>query len=141
MEKYDVIIAGLGAVGSAALYQLSKLGISTLGIDQFRPPHARGLSHGDTRIARQATGEGSPYAQLATRSYQIWRELEASTGSELFNQCGVLNIAGSQILLSQGEHRLLQICSEMPLLSRTNLAYPMNFWMLGRYARDIHNLR
>lgn len=95
MEKYDVIIAGLGAVGSAALYQLSKLGISTLGIDQFRPPHARGSSHGDTQIARQATGEGSPYAQLATRSYQIWRELEASTGSELFNQCGVLNIAGS----------------------------------------------
>ena len=42
----DVVVVGLGAVGSATLYQLSKRGIQALGIDQFEPPHTLVSSHG-----------------------------------------------------------------------------------------------
>ena len=91
MERtWDVIVVGLGAVGSAALYQLAKRGVRALGIDRFNPPHDRGSSHGDTRITRLALGEGPQYVQFAKRSHEIWRELEGATGRKLFREVGGL---------------------------------------------------
>jgi sarcosine oxidase len=91
MQKtWDVIVAGVGAMGSAALYQLARRGAKALGIDRFHPPHDRGSSHGDTRITRLALGEGEQYVQFARRSHEIWRELEAATGSILLQQVGGL---------------------------------------------------
>jgi len=90
MPAFDVIIIGLGAVGSAALYQLSRRGVRVLGIDRFQPPHDRGSSHGDTRITRLALGEGDQYVQFARRSHQIWRELETEIGGNLLCQVGGL---------------------------------------------------
>lgn len=88
----DVIVVGLGAVGSAALYQLARAGISAIGIDRWEPPHAMGSSHGETRITRQAIGEGDIYVPLVKRSHEIWRELERETGQKLLETCGVLII-------------------------------------------------
>ena len=53
-DTYDVAIAGLGAMGSAAAYHLAKRGVSVLGLDRFAPPHTLGSSHGETRIIREA---------------------------------------------------------------------------------------
>lgn len=92
-KRYDVVVVGLGAMGSAALYQLSKRGAKAIGIDRFSPPHVFGSSHGDTRITRQAIGEGTFYTPLALRSYEIWRELEAQTGLDLLTTCGGLIMA------------------------------------------------
>src|SRR3990167_10924480 len=92
-KKYDVVVVGLGGVGSAALYQLSKSGAKTIGIDKFSPPHNFGSSHGDTRIIRQAIGEGYLYTPFAMRSYEIWRELEAQTGLDLLTTCGGIIMA------------------------------------------------
>jgi sarcosine oxidase len=91
---YDTIVLGLGAMGSAALYQLSRRRTSVLGIDQFHPPHELGSSHGDTRITRIACGEGKEYSAFATRSHEVWRELERTTGRELLTQNGLLVISG-----------------------------------------------
>lgn len=91
---YDLIVAGLGAMGSAALYQASKRGVKALGIDRFHPPHNLGSSHGDTRITREAIGEGEMYMPLVKRSNVIWRELEAATGQTLFHRSGGLIIGG-----------------------------------------------
>ena len=86
--KYDVIVVGLGAMGSAALYQLSKKRLKILGVDKFSPPHEFGSSHGETRLTRQAIGEGAIYTPLALRSNQIWRQLEKESGNKLLHQCG-----------------------------------------------------
>ncbi|PZN94097.1 MAG: N-methyl-L-tryptophan oxidase [Alphaproteobacteria bacterium] len=91
----DVIVIGLGAMGSATLYQLARRGVRVLGIDRFRPPHGEGSSHGDTRITRRGVGEGAVYGPLAVRSHAIWRDLEAATGLELLRECGFLAIDGS----------------------------------------------
>jgi len=93
MNQYDLIVVGLGAMGSAALYQASERGARTLGIDRFDPPHTMGSSHGDTRITRQAIGEGEMYMPFIRRSNEIWRDLELSTGQELFLESGGLIIA------------------------------------------------
>jgi sarcosine oxidase len=87
---YDAIVIGLGAMGSATLYQLSRRGARVLGIDRFTPPHAQGSSHGETRITRLAVGEGAVYVPFAQRSHEIWREIEAQLGVELLVQCGGL---------------------------------------------------
>lgn len=97
----DVIVVGLGAVGSAAAWQLARRGARVLGLDRFAPPHDRGSSHGLTRVTREAVGEGEACVPLARRSHTIWRELEAALGDEaggpLMTRTGVLYIgpAGS----------------------------------------------
>src|ERR1700751_1887598 len=89
-EQADFVVVGLGAMGSAVLYQLARRGVDVIGIDRFAPPHRMGASHGETRITRQAGGEGGASAPLVLNSHRIWRELEAETGEKLLNACGVL---------------------------------------------------
>ncbi len=95
MSRYDAIVLGLGAIGSATLYQLARRGMRVLGIDQFSPPHAFGSTHGETRVTRLAIGEGAHYTPLAMRSHEIWRELEAATGASLLTTNGGLIISGA----------------------------------------------
>ena len=92
VTKYDTIVVGLGAMGSAAVYQLAKRGNKALGLDRFSPPHANGSSHGESRIIRQAIGEGEEYVPLVLRSYELWREIENKTGKQLLTVTGGLTL-------------------------------------------------
>lgn len=94
----EVLVVGLGAMGAATAYQLAKRGIKVVGIDRFTPPHIYGSTHGETRITRQAIGEGAQFVPLALRSHQLWREIEAETGADLLNQCGgiIITRAGAR---------------------------------------------
>ncbi len=92
VNKFDTIVCGLGAMGSAAVYQLAKRGNNVLGIDQFSPPHDNGSSHGESRIIRQAIGEGEEYVPLVLRSYELWREIEKAAGRELLTITGGLTL-------------------------------------------------
>ena len=93
--SFDTIVVGLGAIGAATLWQLARRGQRVLGLDRWNPPHAKGSTHGDTRITRCAIGEGEMYVPLVLRSHEIWRELEAESGNSLLTQCGALIMAGS----------------------------------------------
>lgn len=86
----DVIVVGLGAMGSAACYQLAKRGARVVGIDRYSPPHTLGSTHGDTRITRLAIGEGERFVPFAIRSHEIWRELESETEEDLMTTTGGL---------------------------------------------------
>ncbi len=90
MPSWDVIVVGLGAVGSAALYTLAGRGARVLGLDRFTPPHAWGSSHGETRITREALGEGAQYVPFVRASMRRWAELEARSGETLFRRTGLL---------------------------------------------------
>ena len=93
MRRFETIVLGLGAMGSAVVCQLARRRCRVLGIDRFAPPHAFGSTHGDTRITRLAIGEGEEYTPLALRSHQLWRELEKETGTSLLTLCGCLVIS------------------------------------------------
>ena len=94
-QNYDVAVIGLGAFGASILYQLARRSVRVVGIDLYVPPHDRGASHGETRITRQAIGEGEIYSPLAIRSQSIWRELEEETDERLFLDCGFAAIDSS----------------------------------------------
>jgi len=73
---YDVIVLGLGGMGSAAAAHLAARGSSVLGVERFTPAHDRGASHGESRIIRQAYFEDPAYVPLLLRGYELWDELE-----------------------------------------------------------------
>ncbi len=89
-ERADVVVVGLGAMGSAVCAQLAARGTSVIGIDQYDPPHPYGSTHGETRMTRLAVGEGAEYVPLVRRSHELWREIEAQTGTRLLTQPGGL---------------------------------------------------
>ena len=93
MPNAEVIVVGLGAMGSAACFQLATRGVSVIGIDQYSPPHPWGSTHGDTRVTREAIGEGREYVPLVRRSHQLWREIERESGARLLTQCGIVVLA------------------------------------------------
>jgi sarcosine oxidase len=87
---YDVVVAGLGAMGSAAAFHLARRGARVLGLDRFAPPHDRGSSHGRSRIIREAYFEDPLYVPLVQRAYELWDELEIAAGTQLFRRTGGL---------------------------------------------------
>jgi sarcosine oxidase len=89
---YDVAVLGLGAIGSAALYHLSRRGVRTVGLDRFSPGHDRGSSHGSTRIIRLGYFEHPSYVPLVRRAYALWRELEQASGRSLLTVTGIAEI-------------------------------------------------
>ncbi len=90
-SSYDVIVVGLGAIGSASLYALARRGVCVFGLEkQAVSPHPHGSSHGQTRILRVAYQEGAHYIPLIRRSIELWRELEKASNTELFQQSGIV---------------------------------------------------
>lgn len=89
-----VLVIGTGAVGSMALWQLSKLeGLDVVGIEQYGRVHARGSYAGESRVFRTAVHEGGTYVGMIQRSRDLWRELEAESGRDIYAEVGALSIA------------------------------------------------
>jgi sarcosine oxidase len=98
----DVAVVGLGAAGSMALWRLSVRGLSVLGIDQFRPGHPFGSSHGLTRVFRLAAREGPAYVPLGQLSRRLWLELGETCGVEILTTTGGIMIGPPDSLVVQG---------------------------------------
>jgi sarcosine oxidase len=89
LENFDVAVIGMGALGSAAAYQLAGRGVSVVAFEQFELGHVRGASHDTSRIIR--TSYGAPeYVRLAQAAYRDWAELESVTGETLVTITGGL---------------------------------------------------
>jgi sarcosine oxidase len=89
----EVVVLGLGAMGSCTLWALARRAVRTTGIDHFDPPHEQGSSHGETRVIRSAIIEGAAYLPLIRRAFALWDELAAEGQRELLVQTGVLFIS------------------------------------------------
>src|SRR3954471_3757130 len=87
-QTYDVIILGLGAMGSAAAFHFSRRGLRTLALEQFDIPHNLGSSHGQSRMIRLAYYEHPNYVPLLRRSYELWDELESLSHQKLLHRTG-----------------------------------------------------
>ena len=95
-ERYDVVVVGVGGMGSAALYHLACRGKRVLGLERFDVPHELGSSHGVTRIIRLAYFEHPAYVPLMRRAYELWRELEQEADEQLLHVTGIVE-AGERI--------------------------------------------
>ena len=126
-KVYDCIVLGCGAIGSAALYYAARKGWRVLGLEQFRPGHDRGSSHGQTRIIRQAYFEHPDYVPLALESYRRFAEIEQASNESLFFETGLLQVGHPDGLVIQGVQRAAKQHSlDITELSNADLAakYP-----------------
>lgn len=124
MAKYDAIVVGLGAHGSAAAAELARRGARVLGIDRFPRGHEMGSFVGRTRIIRTAYFEHPGYVPLLRRAWERWRDLERESGERILFQTGGINAGppGSAIvegaLRSVREHGLAHEVLEGAELAR-----------------------
>ena len=99
---HDVIVVGLGAMGSAALFHLARRNVRAIGLERFEPGHERGSSHGRTRIIRHGYFEHPSYVPLVRRAATMWRELEAESGQPLMTITGIAEIGRPDSTLVTG---------------------------------------
>jgi sarcosine oxidase len=109
MEQFDVAVVGMGALGSAAAYHLTRKGARTVAFEQFELGHVRGASHDTSRIIRTSYG-APPYVRLAQSSYRDWAEFEQVSGERVTTITGGLvfiprngPFAASDFVTSLGE--------------------------------------
>lgn len=108
-KRYEVIVLGVGAMGSAALYHLAKRGRKCLGLEQFNIPNDRGSSHGITRIIRLAYYEHPSYVPLLRRCYELWRELETHAGEGLLHITGSIDAGPPESSVFEGSKRACEL--------------------------------
>jgi sarcosine oxidase len=102
LSRRDLIIVGVGAVGSAALRAASESGANVLGIELHAPAHARGSSHGLSRIFRHAYFEHPDYVPLLKHSTARFESLERESGKPLLHRCGMLVMGPQGSGIAQG---------------------------------------
>ncbi|MEA2736218.1 MAG: sarcosine oxidase, partial [Humisphaera sp.] len=89
-EGFDVIVVGVGGMGSAACYHLARRGVRVLGLEQFDIPHNKGSSHGYSRMIRTAYYEHPNYVPLLQRSFQLWKQLADEALLKILHMTGGL---------------------------------------------------
>lgn len=118
-HKADVIVIGVGSMGSATCYHLAKKGYRVIGLERFGIVHDMGAHGGYTRIIRKAYFEHPDYIPLLEQAYQNWRALEAASGQKLYHPTGLL-YAGPK------GHTLLERVKQ----SASAYAIPLEEWTL-----------
>jgi sarcosine oxidase len=139
---YDLIVIGVGGMGSATVYHAARRGLSVLGLEQFDIPHAQGSSHGVNRIIRLAYYEHPSYVPLLRRAYALWRELENRAGERLLIVTGSVDIGRADSptiegsLLSCIQHHLPHELIDAAALRARFPGYQLAPDMVGVYQAD-----
>jgi sarcosine oxidase len=108
-RHFDVIVVGVGAMGSAASYHLARRGQRVLGLERHGIPNTLGSSHGITRIIRLAYYEDPSYVALLRRAYTLWRELETVADERLLIQTGSVDAAAEDTWVFAGSVRSCEV--------------------------------
>ena len=127
MSQFDVVVCGLGVMGSATAYMLARRGQRVLGLDRFTPGHDRGSSHGETRIIRLSYFEHPSYVPLLRRAYELWRELEQAAGRQFLHITGIAEIGppdGALVTGTLASARLHGLAHEIVTASELTRRYP-----------------
>jgi sarcosine oxidase len=101
-RRFDVIVIGVGGMGSATCFELAKRGKRVLGLERYDIPHDLGSSHGYTRIIRLAYYEDPSYVMLLKRSYELWHELEQRAGEKLLYITGSIDAGPAESWVFKG---------------------------------------
>jgi len=104
----DVVVVGLGAMGSMALWRLAQKGVDVIGIEQFDIAHSLGSSGGQTRLFRTACFEHPGLGAIARQAQELWRELEQESGKEILTLTGGVMIGPASSELIEGTRAAAQ---------------------------------
>ncbi len=114
----DVVVVGAGVNGLATGWALAREGRDVVVYEQFEAGHARGSSHGRSRIFRLAYPE-EQWVRLAQEALAGWRELEAESGETLLGLPGLVELVDD--LGESSQEALLQAGVENEVLDLDEL--------------------
>jgi len=141
-KRFNTIVIGVGGMGSAVCYELAKRGKRVLGIEQFDIPNDMGSSHGYTRIIRLAYYEHPSYVMLLRRAYELWSQLEARSGNQIYVRTGSIDAGPADSWVFKGslkscvEHGLEhEVLSGMEINERFP-GYNLSHDLLGVFQPD-----
>ncbi|WP_137290335.1 N-methyl-L-tryptophan oxidase [Natronorubrum halophilum] len=101
-DRYDVIVIGVGGMGSATTAHLARRGLDVLGLERYDIPHTSGSSHGITRIIRRAYYEHPSYIPLVERAYELWDDLAERTGRDVIHRTGSIDAGAEDDIVFEG---------------------------------------
>src|SRR5262245_17324120 len=91
-SEWDVVVVGLGAIGSAAAHwAATRPNTRVLGLEQFDFDHPNGASRDHSRIIRLSYHRPD-YVRLAKRAYESWASVEADSGERIVTKTGGLDL-------------------------------------------------
>lgn len=133
---YDAVVVGIGGVGSFALRALSKCsGGRFLGLESFHRCHAKGSSHGKSRIYRRAYFENPYYVPWIEQSLSIFKELECEQSVSLLQECGTLLVAPSNTSDTRNQQNQLHPLLEASQRSAVEHGIPTEFFPSDELAQ------
>ena len=138
-RDWDAIVVGLGAIGSAAAYWLSRtLGDGVLGLEQFELDHPNGASADHSRIIRLSYHR-TDYVRLARRAYECWAAIEAEAGEQIVTITGGLDLWPASPAIPQADY-VESLTAEGVPFERLDAAEVMARWPQWRLEPDVSAL-
>ena len=135
-SDYDLIVLGLGGIGSAAAYWGAKrLGDSVLGIEQFELGHGNGGSEDHSRIIRLSYHTPA-YVELARSAYEAWEHVEVESGEPLVLRTGGLDLAPAGASIGLDDYRASMTAAGVPF-EELDSAELMRRWPQWQVGEDV----
>lgn len=121
-ETYDLVVVGLGALGSSTAWHAARRGLSVLGLEQFELGHERGASHDSSRILRHSYHTPA-YVDLTFDAYEDWADLEDATGESFVTVTGGLDLFPTGAAIPMDDYTLSMDARQVPyeLLERDEI--------------------
>ena len=134
-RDWDVIVVGLGAIGSAAAHwAAARPGTRVLGLEQFELDHPNGASRDHSRIIRLSYHRPD-YVRLARRAYACWAEVEAASGEKIVTRTGGLDIFPAGGVTDEADYTGSLAAEGVPL-ERLDARETMRRWPQWRLPDD-----
>jgi sarcosine oxidase len=138
-RDWDAIVVGLGGIGSAAAYWLSRrLGDRVLGLERFELGHGNGASQDHSRIIRLSYHRPE-YVRLARRAYATWAELEAEAGVRVVIRTGGLDLGPRRSAIPLDDYAASMSAEDVPF-ERLDAAEIVRRWPQWRLGDEHHGL-
>ena len=135
-REWDLIVVGLGALGSGAAYWAStRSGARVLGLERFEFGHANGASADHSRIIRLSYHRPD-YVRLAKRAYETWEAVEADSGDRIVTVTGGLDLWPPRPAIPQADY-VDSLTAEGVPFERLDAAEVMRRWPQWRLTDDV----
>lgn len=135
VEEVDVVVLGLGGIGSAAAYWLARRGVRVVGLEQFELGHGRGESQDHSRIIRLSYHEPE-YVRLAQAAYRSWDEVAAEAGEPLVIRTGGVELYPTDAAIDREGYCASMDACGVPY-ERFDAAEAMRRWPEFRLDQDV----
>ena len=138
-DDFDVIVVGLGALGSAAAYWAStRPGVRVLGLERFELGHANGASADHSRIIRLSYHRPD-YVRLAKRAYASWSIVEAEADERILTITGGLDLWPADPAIAMADYTDSLTAEDVPF-ELLDAAEIQRRWPAWRLTDDVIGL-